>query len=265
RNPFTALFRREMPVEAGADVHEPDGFIFHLSRCGSTLISRSLAAVESTLAISEAAPVDEVVRTGRADWLKAMVSALGGVRGAAAERYIVKLDCWHIHSLPLFRAAFPKTPRVFVFREPREVLVSWLRSPGIQALPGAMDPARLGMRPEDITSLTRQQWGCRVLERLMTAALRHRGDPLTLYVDYRELPGAIWTRIAEHFQLRLTARETERVRAAAARDAKDPERDFAGDREEKRRLAEALAPDAGLARLAELYDELASLSRSSSR
>jgi hypothetical protein len=127
-----------------------------------------------------------------------------------------------------------------------------------------MDPARIGMRFEDITSLTREQWGIRVIEGFMTAALGYRRDPLALYVDYGELPAAICTRIAEHLDLRLTPRETEQVNTATAMDAKNPGLDFKGDRDEKRRLAESLQPDPGLARLSELYRELANLSRSSS-
>ena len=64
RSPFISLFRRQMPLGPGAPVR-PDGFIFHMSWCGSTVISRSLAAAQSTLVLSEPAPLDDIVRTNR--------------------------------------------------------------------------------------------------------------------------------------------------------------------------------------------------------
>ncbi len=79
RDPFTSLFQREMPLVAGESVR-PDGLIFHMSRCGSTLVSRSLAAAESTWVIAEAPPLDKVLQSKAvegAEWLEWMVSALG--------------------------------------------------------------------------------------------------------------------------------------------------------------------------------------------
>jgi hypothetical protein len=52
-----------------------------------------------------------------------MVAALGQAR-AGETRLFLKLDCWHMRDLPLFRRAFPNTPWVFLYRDPVEVLVS---------------------------------------------------------------------------------------------------------------------------------------------
>jgi len=255
RSPFISLFRRQMPLGPGAPVR-PDGFIFHMSRCGSTVISRSLAAAQSTLVLSEPAPLDEIVRTNRPDWLQWIVSALGQSRGPDQTRYLIKCDSWHIRKLSMFRAVFPDTPWIFVYRDPVEVLVSQLRRPGLQASPGAMDPAALGMRTEDITGLTRQQWCVRVLEGFMTAALNFRDDPKGIFVDYGELPGAIGGRIAKHFGLELTAEDEARVEAATRLDAKNPHLEFTGDHEEKRKSAESLVPEPVLETVKNLYAEL---------
>ena len=37
------------------------GFIFHMSRCGSTLLSQALAAFESNIVVSEAAPLRSIL------------------------------------------------------------------------------------------------------------------------------------------------------------------------------------------------------------
>lgn len=255
RDPFTKLFQRDLPLrpqESGA----PDGFIFHLSRCGSTLISRSLAAARSMLVLSEPPPLDAMVRTGRPDWLRWMAAALGQSRSAEQTRFVIKLDAWHIRSMEMFRAAFPDVPWIFVYRDPLEVMASHALRPGLHTAPGAMDPAILGMRVEDITGLTRQQWCAGVLEGLLTEALRHRHDPKGLFVDYGELPGAICGKIADHFGLVLTPEDENRVLAATVPHAKDPQTTFARDSEEKQRQMEHLAQDAALENLQRLYHEL---------
>jgi hypothetical protein len=97
----------------------------------------------------------------------------GGARGPKQMRYLIKLDSWHIRDLAFFRTVLPDVPWIFVYRDPLEVLVSQLRSPGLQGAPGAMDPAIPGMRFEDITTLTRQQW----CERVRRATFRAEAFP----------------------------------------------------------------------------------------
>ena len=178
RLPFSALFRRTAPLELAqdADALPPSGFLFHLSRCGSTLVSRMLAALPQVSMISEAAPLDEVLRAERVEWLRWIVAALGQRRSAGQSRYFLKMDAWHIHQLPLIRQAFPDTPWVFLYRDPVEVVVSQLRSPGLLGAPGAMDPAALRMKPEDF-GLERQEWCVRVLAAILRSACEFAGDP----------------------------------------------------------------------------------------
>ena len=254
-DPFTNLFSREMPVPTGPKAR-PDGFIFHLSRCGSTLISRSLAAAESMLVLSEPPPVDEIVQMKNPQWLEWIVSALGRVRGPSQPRYVIKLDSWHIRSLPMFRVAFPDVPWIFVFRDPLEVLVSQLVQPGLHMSPGAMDPSILGLRAVDVVGLTRQQWCARVIEGFLTAALVFRDDPLGMFVDYRDLPGAIVGKIARHFGLELTTDDQVRVEAASRLDAKNPFAEFASDHEAKRKRIESLVPEADLENLQVIYRQI---------
>jgi hypothetical protein len=260
-NPFTALFTREMPLRPATPIR-PQGFIFHMSRCGSTLISRSLAALESVLVMSEPAPVDEIVQTNRPEWLESVVSALGQARAGSDTRYLIKLDSWHIRALPVFRAVFPEVPWIFVYRDPLEVLVSHLSRPGRQALPGAMEPSILGMRLADVTGRTRAQWCSQVLENFMSAALSFRDDPRGMFVDYRELPGAVCGRIAKHFGLELNAEDEARICEAARVDAKNPWAEYVDDHATKGQAIESLTPGAGFGALKELYGQLRVLTAS---
>jgi hypothetical protein len=86
--------------------------------------------------------------------------------------------------------------------------------------PGAMDPRVLRMGFEDITSLSRQEWRHRVIGGYQRAAEPFRNDPAGLFLNYRDLPGAIWRRAAPHFGLELSADERDRMCAAARFDSK---------------------------------------------
>jgi hypothetical protein len=234
REPMTALSRREMPLDVAASLTPvaPSGFIYHMSRCGSTLVAQMLNTLPGAVVMSEPGPLDEVIQAGlnlpqltperRAQWLRWVVTALGQRHAAEDGRYFIKLDSWHIHDLPLIRATFPETPWIFLHRNPVEVVASQLRSPGMLGAPGAMDPRVLRLTFEDITRLGREQWCQRVIAGFLAAAESFRDDPKGLLVDYSELPGAMWNRIATHFGISLGEADVARMREAAQYDSKNP-------------------------------------------
>jgi hypothetical protein len=259
RNPFTRAFRHQAPLHEKPGM-TPSGFIFHMSRCGSTLIAQALSSIPRTLVISEAAPIDTAVRTNNAEWLRRTVHALGQ-RRFGETHYFVKLDAWHIHNFPLIREAFPETPWIFVSRNPVEVLVSQLRSPGKQALPGAMDPEALGLSFSDITTVGREEWCARVLAGFCSSALAFRDDPRALFVDYRQLPGAVWDTVSKHFSLDFSSEELASIHSAALLDAKRPARPFESDSDSKQRAATEAIHELAETWLNPLYSELQLLTR----
>jgi hypothetical protein len=234
RNPFTALVRREMPLAAADRIEglAPAGFVFHMSRCGATVIARMLAALDRAVVISEAPPVDQILqaelslpdlpRREHLRWLRQAVTALGQRHSGGELLYFLKLDAWHIHHLPLIREAFPGVPWIFVRRNPEEVIASHLRQPGILAAPGVMDPRVLRLRPEDIRALSREQWCTRVIGGFLAAADAFRGDPSGLFVGHAQLPDAVWGPIASHFGVQFSRDERARMRDAAGFDSANP-------------------------------------------
>jgi hypothetical protein len=241
-------------LDSPGPVREPDGFVFHQSRCGSTLVARMLGALPRSRSVSEPPPVDSVLQLGvAAGWamerrsaaLRAMISAYGRRDGP----FFVKLDSWHTLALPLFRAAFPKVPWIFLYRDPIEILVSQIRQRGPQTVPQLMPPAFYGLEaaPDDPA----EDYCARVLERIASAALEHREGGLA--VDYSELPAAVAERILPHFGVRA---DGEAMAAAARRDAKDPNRVFRPDSAEKRTAASDSVKAAAAAHLDPVYSAL---------
>jgi len=251
RLPFSRLSGYRMSLRDFIDHAEdtqslaPSGFIFHMSRCGSTLTAQMLAALPRTVVVSEAAPIDAVVQLGHghpddvdarhARLLAAMVAAYGRHRSGDERNFVVKLDSWHTLALPLFARAFPSTPWVFLYRDPVEVLVSQMRQPGSQMVPEFMPPNRYGIEVFDGVP-DADYYAC-VLERICRAVVENAGNGRALLIDYRELPEAVFTKIMPHFGITGSESECEAMRFAASRDAKAPGAAFLDDRESKQREA----------------------------
>jgi hypothetical protein len=270
RDPFRLLFRRstsmlELATSAPGGL-EPSGFIFHLSRCGSTLVSQLLAALPSVLVMSEPGPVDSAMRTApgaprlddasQARVLRGMVAALGQPGSSDHRHYVVKLDAWALLWLPLIRAAFPATPWALVYRDPLEILVSQSRRIGYHMIPSTLTPDELGIDASGITSeATLQEYGAAVLGRLLECAVAGMADGPALLVDYRELPDAITTRVAPWFGIDIDDGSSERLLALAARDAKNEATPFEPDTAAKRIAATPAQWDLAK-RLQPLYERI---------
>jgi gluconate kinase len=258
RAPFNVLFRRQTPVEALLEWRQarpgvpPTGFIFHMSRCGSTLVAQMLAALPQNIVLSEASPIDDVLTALRAapavedgqrlDWIRALVSALGQRRYPDERRLFIKFDCWHTQDLPLLRAAFPETPWIFLYRDPFEVMVSQKKSSGIFLVPDLMNSARFDFDLRAALQMPPEEYAARVLANLLQAALDHGSGPGGLLINYRQLPQAVTTSISAHFGVHWTEAEIERMHHITQFDAKNPSLYFTADQEEKQRaVTEAIA------------------------
>jgi len=271
RLPFNRAFRyrtglRDLVARAETMASlAPCGFIFHMSRCGSTLAAQLLAALDDSIVIAEAAPLDAVVQLTRGlsgddavRALRAMVAALGRKRGGREQRYFVKLDCWHTLALPLFRRAFPDVPWVFLYRDPVEVLVSQMRERGMHTVPQFFPPGFFGIQLAD--GRLDEDYCARVLGAICRAVLDHRHLGGGLMLDYRQLPDAVWAAVLPHFGVSCTGEEQDAMRRVTKHNAKSPGMPFTGDAEVKQRAATAAVRDAAARHLGESYDRLDALS-----
>jgi hypothetical protein len=273
RRPFNRIFRYRMTfgdfVEhaAAAQSLRPSGFVFHMSRCGSTLVAQMLAALPQNIVVSEAAPIDAVVQLNRAwpelpaaqygNHLTAMVAAFGRRRRGDERHYVIKLDSWHTLALPLFRRAFPSVPWVFLYRDPTEVLVSQMRQRGAQTVSEIVSPSLYGIdKPDGMGS---EEYCARVLNKICSAVVENDGKGSGLLVNYRELPGAFWTRILPHFGIECSASERDIMSLAARFDAKAPSFEFASDSEAKQREATELIRALAERHLGDIYRQLEDL------
>jgi hypothetical protein len=229
----------------GAPAATPAGLVFHMSRCGSTVAARMLAALPGRRAVSELRVFDEALQLDQllpalaprdhAAILRALLAAFAGA--------FVKLEAWHAMLLPLFRAAAPTVPWVFLYRDPVEVLVSHTRS---SAMHVDILPAHYG-------ALSTAQALAAICD---AAAARSRDGGLL--ADYRELPGAVADRMLPHFGIVCGESERALVARAAHTDAKAP-RAFTPDSAAKQREAGDALREAAERELVPAYRRLQTL------
>jgi hypothetical protein len=233
RKPFNQFVAPEPPVETLIDwaaSHpgiSPTAFIFHSSRCGSTLLAQMAAALPCNIVISEAPPIDHIIRARlpeetRRQFLRALISVLGRSRDAEERHLFVKFDAWHILDLELIQRAFPGTPCLFLYREPSAVVASQQRMPGSHILPGALDPASLGLDPAAVEQLERDEYAGRVLGAFYAAAATHAAAGRISLMNYASLPAGGVLKILEWCELTDSNETRERLIDVAQFDAKTP-------------------------------------------
>ena len=220
------------------------GLIFHMSRCGSTLLTQMLRSTAGTVASSEPEPFDAVLRwiaaagpdpadAGAA--IRAMLAALGRRATQFPARHLVKLEVWHSLFLPELRAALPDVPWVYLHRDPVEVLVSQVSQPSMHIVPGALDEERLGLSGFDAE--TQIEFAAKVLGRCLQGAVEHWHLGKGLATDYREIRAGAAASAAAHFGIALDQSDAAAMAHAARRDAKVPDQVFSSD--SNRKQAEA--------------------------
>jgi hypothetical protein len=228
----------------------PAGFIFHMSRCGSTLASRMLNEIEGVISLSEPAIVGDLLRARRflpaldparlTTWLRSAVALLG----AGHDKIVVKTEGGGLFGLDLLRRAFPTTPWVFLHRDPLDVMLSQQRERSSEMMPQVIeaiihDPAQDDLDLHCATTLAAM---CQ-----QAATALKAGDGAL--VAYEDLPGAVTARIAPLFGLHPTPADLVRVRAVASRHARRGETEFVDEQQARRAKADP--------RLVDLADRLA--------
>lgn len=250
--PFNLIFRRETPLEtleavaSRFPVPAPSGLIFHLSRSGSTLVTRTLATLPSVLALSEATPIEDVLKARSRNpkmsddetvhWLRCVVAVLSRPQRSDQRHCIVKLDSWHAAELAIFERAFPGVPRIFLYRDPLEVLVSHLHRSSYM-MSAANGPRALGVPVTEAIRIPQSEYCARVLARIQDAVLARAASSEEL-VNHAELPDAIWDRIAARFELPLPPHAIAAMQASAQYNPRLPGQRHVDDRAAKQSAAD---------------------------
>jgi hypothetical protein len=208
---------------------DPQGFIFHLPRSGSTLLCNLLRQITGCVVVSEPEIINNILlleselveRTTLIDLLRLTIRALSRRRRGDEESYIVKLSSWNVRKAKLFFEAFPNTNTVWLQRRPQALQSISVDRPSWVSLRNSRSQLvkLFGKKAATLRGLDDLRFCACVIEQLLeTAARVQRFDNRVL--DYTELPDAAWTSVASTFGLSLSDADVSQMRYVAKLDSK---------------------------------------------
>ncbi len=242
-------------LENLVDSVPPKGFIFHVSRCGSTLVSNALRTLDRTIVMSEAQPISAAVwlhfdtknpaqshELFRGLLLKAILRSLGQKVTGAEDKYFIKFANVDILQIKQIRRIWPSVPWVFMIRNPEEVIVSnmrkdstWIRIESHLEQSAMM----LGCDTEEVRNMSREEYGARMIGQTCSVAAENVNNN-SMFIDYGELTSETLVKIARFFGVDPSPLELSQIYETGAMYSKDPTKVFQSDSEGKRQEASAL-------------------------
>lgn len=193
---------------------QPAGFIFHLSRCGSTLVSRSFAGLPKCRVLSESPLLTQVLldRSLSDIQRRAALTFCIDTQGQLfhpEQHLLIKWNAWDLQFWPLILSLYPQVPVLLLLRDPVEILASQQKSAGYHMV---RQPSRPLFRelsvPEEESIL---EYQCKVLRLLLGYGLDMSQRSQVMVVDYQELLPVIANKIANWFSLDLSQEECNQV------------------------------------------------------
>jgi hypothetical protein len=215
----------------------PSAFIFHVSRCGSTLLSQLLSLSPRNIVLSEVPFLDEMLRLSHKNkgylqnesdhYFQSALSFYGMRRALVQQNLFIKTDSWHIMFYDRLRKLFPDVPFVLLYRNPLEVLLSHQRKKGMHAVPGLIEPEIFGFGKEELKSKSLDVYLAQVLEKYFTVYLQSFGkDKNVMLVNYNEGMMSIMKKIDGKVGMSHSEHEWEMMKERAGFDAKYPNHKF---------------------------------------
>ncbi len=210
------------------DCLAPSAFIFHTSRCGSTLLTQQLTELAECLAPSEPPIFDDALNYCRSlsdeeqklQLLRSVIRALGQRQTGKESHLFIKLDCWHIADLPLIRKAFPATPFILLYRTPKAVFDSHKKQRGLQMVPGLINSQPLDMDSESVPVWDLDRYCLKVMRAIYRLFISYAPLENQLLLNYQQLPEFTWRELAAQFNLPLTEQKRQQMAARSTHHSK---------------------------------------------
>ncbi|MES2207133.1 MAG: hypothetical protein V4525_10120 [Pseudomonadota bacterium] len=213
----------------------PTAFIFHISRCGSTLLTQMLATLPQCIVMSEPPVIDSLLRmpdlseASAKKMLSGLINALGQQRFHEEQKFFIKFDSWHLCHLPLIRSIFPTVPCILLYRQPIEVLNSHRRHRGPQMIPGWMNATRLNLDTRPLAPGDFDGYCAIVLESYFKCALNSLLSQPLILLNYQQLPAIFFSHLVDFFSIDCSAKELETIQTRSLFNAKHKNDVFTGD------------------------------------
>ncbi|MCC9066664.1 sulfotransferase family protein [Flavobacterium piscisymbiosum] len=215
---------------------ELKSLVFHVSRCGSTMLSQSLATSSENIMISEAPIIDQILRSDlfslekKTSLLKSVIKLLGQKRFPEQQHLIIKLDAWHIFKASYLRSIFPDIPFALLYRNPTEVLKSHQKMMGMHMVPNLLPSEIFGISVKEVHDLSFQQYGGLVLEKYFQGFLDfYKADQNVVMLNYNDGMKAVIEKFIGFIKMDYSNDELEKIYDRLKRHSKNENAVFAGD------------------------------------
>ena len=264
---FDVLLQLEKQLESV----EPTGFIFHSSRCGSTLVANACRAVSNSIVLSEANAIDKLIARFITDadnpvkeslysvFLRGVVHALAQRRTGTEQHLFIKFACCSFAQLERIKRIWPAVPWLFLYRDPVETIVSNLKD----VPPWLLDNDRrvlasiTGQSPDEVAEMPLEELCARTIGSLFSTAHRLANDG-QLLLNYKQLSVSVISSVLRFFKVSPSATELETIERGSQLYSKEVSgiRTFVTDTEAKQKFASEAVREAAAKWACEPYQLL---------
>jgi predicted RNA methylase len=234
-------------IRSAGKAIEPSGFIFHTSRCGSTLVSQALALFEENIVLSEAQLIHEALSVDynielsskeKLELLKDVITLLGQKRFPYEKRLFIKFDAWSIAELDLIQEAYPDVPWIFLYRDPIEILVSQNRKRGFFTVPGVLKGKLLNEVPKETHF---NDYHKIMIEKIFETAVekiqQYQDDKKCMVINYEQLHQNLLFKVFKLFGMDLSPENQQLIEQRLKFSSKKPQASFQNDTVQKQQEA----------------------------
>lgn len=245
-----------LQLEKTLDSVPPTGFIFHSSRCGSTLVANACRVIANSIVLSEANAIDKLITrfitdAGEGDvkealysvFIRGVVHALGQRRSGNEQHLFVKFSCCSFSQIERIKRIWPRVPWIFLYRDPIETVVSnttdvppWLVDNDRRVLASIT-----GASTSEVAEMPLEELCARTAGSLYSMAYRvANGNGLLL--NYNQLSVPVISNVLNFFSISPSSDEMEAITRVSRAYSKQTSqtREFSADTEAKQKLASNL-------------------------
>ena len=245
---FDVLLQLEKVLESVP----PTGFIFHSSRCGSTLVANACRAIANSIVLSEAPAIDKLIARFFTDvnkewlysvFLRGVVHALGQRRSGNEQHLFIKFACTSFAQIERIMRIWPHVPWLFLYRDPIETIMSNIKSPPSWLLD---DDWRVlasisGVSPNEVAAMSLEERCARSIGAFYSRAVALANDK-SMLLNYNQLSVPVISSVLEFFNVSPSTQELEAIARASGVYSKEVSRTrpFEDDAGAKQKLASDL-------------------------
>jgi hypothetical protein len=248
---FDVVLQLEQQVES----IQPTGFIFHSSRCGSTLVANACRTISNSIVLSEANVIDKLIARFITDIdstvkeslysvvLRGVVHALAQRRNGCERHLFIKFACCSFAQLERIKRIWPNVPWLFLYRDPVETIVSNIT----QVPPWLMDTDRrvlasiTGTSAETVAAMSLEELCARTIGSLYSRAY-HLANSNSMLLNYKQLSVPVIASVLSFFYVSPSTEELETIARTCEVYSKEISgtRAFVADVDTKQKLASDL-------------------------